>query len=1402
MSKYNSRLVALFLAIVMVLNIVPVTGALGDIEVKGETKRSVTELSDMSSYDLYNIAKINNKYYRLRKSSILVKKPVLGYVGNRKEDDHTSVTVPVGDYDVEPYDFEHEIIIYHGKEYTYATDHSGDALYTNHYTAKLADEKAIIVAVRKKIGGLGDDTQTWVVKDGEYDDPNETDSFHRDYAITLYTAQTRKYKVRFVNWNESLLKEMDVVEGNKPSYNNIPSRQQTDEYKYVFDGWYDPTDDNKTVYKPSDLPAVHGEVTYVAAYTPVKREYTITWKHEDGTRIDQTQVAYGEKPTHKTPDKLNPDERYTYEFKGWNPEITEDTKVTKNAEYKAVFSSTPKLIQNQPLYYMLKTAGPGSDGKYYRLQKRTITAKDISLAEVGKNVPETDYEGPVEYDFTDVILTVNDVEYEHRDHEITADELANLPDGYDAYYTTKFDRVVRKLQINEDSTWFGTEAGWLDNAQDTYSEVKNDIEAYHADYIATLHPGTKQYTITFETDGGTEIEPITQVAGSVVRAPAAPTKPGYTFTGWDTEDGTVPGRMPKGGATLTAQWKMNDEAEYTVEYYYQKYGTGYVLNTALSYTDTGKPGEPVSAEEKSIEGFIYDTNNPNNKQSAEILLDGSLVLKRYYNSVPEPLYTLITYKDPKNNQEKWYGIEYQSTVNIINSRLVAFEHCVQPGEFDITDFDFVEAKLVLEINGVKYWPAGSQEAESGDYPYYEWSRRRIQKVNHTDATNGLLNGADKTWMSINGKLGEHYTKKQKEDGWNKPGNTGLPYRRGFWHRDYDITLHDAQPKPAMTLTAEGYSGTYDGATHKVKVTAPDGSTIKYSVDRGNTWTTDVPGITDAGEVTVKIQATHSDYKTGTAEVTLKLAKAELTVTTGSDSRAYDGKPLTKDEAGITGLVNNETATVTATGSITDYGSATNTYSITWGTAKAANYKITENLGTLTITKATMSLTVTGYEGTYDGATHSVAVNAPEGSTIEYSVDGGTWTTEVPGITDAGEATVRVRVTNSNYEDGAGEATLTLAKAPVTVTTGGGERVYNGAALTNTEAGITGLVNGETATVTATGVIMNAGSAVNTYGIAWGTAKAENYEITENLGTLEVTPRTVTLTSASDSKAYDGGALTRNAQTDVTVGGDGFVAGESASYTITGRQTTVGESQNTFVYTLNPGTLTRNYNITPYYGTLTVVEAEDEGTTGGLPGGGLPGTDLPGGGTETGNTPEGGNTAGTTGGTTGGRGVQNYTLTITYQTDDGTLLDTFTRTYANGQQYEVRSPDRAGYTVNIDTVFGTINGEDVTRTVIYSPAVYTLTIYVQSIANGMIVSEPIVRRLSAGEAYNIPIPGVNGYSLLTSFVEGTMPASNREITVFAIPAGTTGGRPRVIQIEDYGTPLGIAESILGSGEIIE
>lgn len=84
-------------------------------------------------------------------------------------------------------------------------------------------------------------------------------------------------------------------------------------------------------------------------------------------------------------------------------------------------------------------------------------------------------------------------------------------------------------------------------------------------------------------------------------------------------------------------------------------------------------------------------------------------------------------------------------------------------------------------------------------------------------------------------------------------------------------------------------------------------------------------------------------------------------------------------------------------------------------------------------------------------------------------------------------------------------------------------------------------------------------------------------------TYTITPRPVTLTSASAKKEYDGKPLTNG-----DVAAEGFVDGEGAAYTVTGTQTEVGSSENTFTYALNSDTLERNYKITTNYGTLTVT----------------------------------------------------------------------------------------------------------------------------------------------------------------------------------------------------------------------
>ena len=105
-------------------------------------------------------------------------------------------------------------------------------------------------------------------------------------------------------------------------------------------------------------------------------------------------------------------------------------------------------------------------------------------------------------------------------------------------------------------------------------------------------------------------------------------------------------------------------------------------------------------------------------------------------------------------------------------------------------------------------------------------------------------------------------------------------------------------------------------------------------------------------------------------------------------------------------------------------------------------------------------------------------------------------------------------------------------------------------------------------------------------------KAGYNDLLGNDVTIQITPRSVILTSATDSKPYDETPLTNH---QVTVSGDGFIENEGADYTVTGSQTEIGSSNNTFTYELYANTDASNYNITVKEGTLTVtsVQTPDE-----------------------------------------------------------------------------------------------------------------------------------------------------------------------------------------------------------------
>ena len=105
-----------------------------------------------------------------------------------------------------------------------------------------------------------------------------------------------------------------------------------------------------------------------------------------------------------------------------------------------------------------------------------------------------------------------------------------------------------------------TQVGWA--TVDGGEKVYDFKDIYTKNEALTLYPvwNTNKYTIAFDTNGGSEIAPITQDYGTEITAPDKPTRKGYTFKGWDKE---IPKTMPAENMTVKAQWKIN---QYTIAF--------------------------------------------------------------------------------------------------------------------------------------------------------------------------------------------------------------------------------------------------------------------------------------------------------------------------------------------------------------------------------------------------------------------------------------------------------------------------------------------------------------------------------------------------------------------------------------------------------------------------------------------------------------------------------------------------------------------------------------------------------------------------------------------------------------------------------------------------------------------
>ena len=153
-----------------------------------------------------------------------------------------------------------------------------------------------------------------------------------NYNITykaVYSYELRPYTIQFVDYDGTVLKTETVRYSMMPTPpTENPTRQETAQYFYDFDGW------------DKEVSAVTGDATYMATYMATLRTYTVTWVNEDGTSLLETDVnvPYGSMPSYDGATPTKPKTaQYTYTFAGWHIDIS---TVTGNITYIATYTAT------------------------------------------------------------------------------------------------------------------------------------------------------------------------------------------------------------------------------------------------------------------------------------------------------------------------------------------------------------------------------------------------------------------------------------------------------------------------------------------------------------------------------------------------------------------------------------------------------------------------------------------------------------------------------------------------------------------------------------------------------------------------------------------------------------------------------------------------------------------------------------------------------------------------------------------------------------------------------------------------------------------------------------------------------------------------------------------------------
>ena len=601
-----------------------------------------------------------------------------------------------------------------------------------------------------------------------------------------------------------------------------------------------------------------------------------------------------------------------------------------------------------------------------------------------------------------------------------------------------------------------TFSGWYTDQEltqpATFPYTVNSNVNFYAKYVAGRQ-------VVYNLDGGSfsDESSLTEKhnEGENVVVKSEPTRKGYKFTGWTVEglDGVssinsgASFQMPNNNVTITANWeeqKIEDFVELTpkdVEKVYD--GEAHAAGVA---TATDKNGYQLKIE-YSVDGENW-TENP-----ADITATNVSDSK--------------TIKVRVSNEEKYTGyIEKTEKLAITRRPVTVTANSCQK------TFGTADPEFTAKVEGT----LGNDKVD------YKLSREKGEDVGTYTITS---------------------------TGDEKQGNYKVTYNPGT------LTIVAAQRTTELSVTS--YNGVYDAKKHTIAVNGTvDGDKVEYSYDGGKTWVADLKeykNVTD-GSVAIQVKVTNTNYTPSETILngTVTITPFPLVVKADDKSKVFgekDPKLTATETSGVEGKEKPDNQKIERT-MTREAGENVGNYKITAsGETTQGNYTVTYKPGTLTITAgsrpADRQLSVTSYNGVYDAQKHTITVNnVLDGDVVEYSYDGGkTWTTDLTKYTDVTNTTIKVRVTNANYDPNPVdlEGTVTITPKPVTVTARSYSKTF-GAADPVFKADTAGTLNGDKITYD---ISRETGENVGTYTITpAGEAVQGNYNVTYATGTLTIT----------------------------------------------------------------------------------------------------------------------------------------------------------------------------------------------------------------------------------------------------------------------------------------------------------